>query len=148
MLCYINLTPQLSDDNVVLVSPPTSYQNEFIKRSYTWPKVMWHLVETKRAAKKKKEQLEKSCLKNLTLKVCHLERRAGQMCCGSRKVKVKEKHIENYYKCGVHKANKADRITYARTSWKVRYVTGCIENKRGHACRDLLSQSAIKIPAA
>ncbi|KAM3175414.1 hypothetical protein ACTXT7_008560 [Hymenolepis weldensis] len=49
---------------------------------------------------------------------------------------------------GVHKANKADRITCARTGWKVRYVTGRIENKRGRACRDLLCQSVIKIPAA
>ncbi|KAM3171702.1 hypothetical protein ACTXT7_016090 [Hymenolepis weldensis] len=50
--------------------------------------------------------------------------------------------------CGVHKANKADRITCARTGWKVRYVTGRIENKCGRACRDLLNHLAIKIPAA
>ncbi|KAM3180908.1 hypothetical protein ACTXT7_015392, partial [Hymenolepis weldensis] len=50
--------------------------------------------------------------------------------------------------CGAHKANKADRITCARTGWKVHYVIGRVENKRGRACRDLLSQSAIKIPAA
>ncbi|KAM3172627.1 hypothetical protein ACTXT7_014157 [Hymenolepis weldensis] len=50
--------------------------------------------------------------------------------------------------CGVHKVNKADRIKCARTGWKVRYVTGRIENKRGRACRYLLSQSALKIPAA
>ncbi|KAM3182919.1 hypothetical protein ACTXT7_011384 [Hymenolepis weldensis] len=33
--------------------------------------------------------------------------------------------------CGVHKANKVDRITCARTGWKVRYVTGRAEDKRG-----------------
>ncbi|KAM3171610.1 hypothetical protein ACTXT7_016283 [Hymenolepis weldensis] len=33
--------------------------------------------------------------------------------------------------CGVHKTNKADRITCAKIGWKVWYVTGGAENKRG-----------------
>ncbi|KAM3182594.1 hypothetical protein ACTXT7_012006 [Hymenolepis weldensis] len=31
---------------------------------------------------------------------------------------------------------------------EVQFVTGRVENKRGRECRDLLNQSAIKIPAA
>ncbi|KAM3171279.1 hypothetical protein ACTXT7_016933, partial [Hymenolepis weldensis] len=31
----------------------------------------------------------------------------------------------------LHKANRTDRITCARTGWKVRYATGRVENKRG-----------------
>ncbi|VUZ54273.1 unnamed protein product, partial [Hymenolepis diminuta] len=50
--------------------------------------------------------------------------------------------------CGVHNANKADRTTCAGTFWEVRYVTGRIENRCGRVCRDLLNQSAIKIPGA
>ncbi|KAM3182261.1 hypothetical protein ACTXT7_012747 [Hymenolepis weldensis] len=37
----------------------------------------------------------------------------------------------NLNSCGVHKADKVDRITCARTGWKVRYVTSRVENKRG-----------------
>ncbi|VUZ42436.1 unnamed protein product, partial [Hymenolepis diminuta] len=33
-------------------------------------------------------------------------------------------------------------------SGKCEDVAGCVKNKRGRVCRDLLSQSAIKIPAA
>ncbi|KAM3185471.1 hypothetical protein ACTXT7_006278 [Hymenolepis weldensis] len=52
------------------------------------------------------------------------------------------------YDCGVHKANKTDQIMCARTDWEMRYVTGRVENKCRRTCRDLLSQSVIKIPAA
>ncbi|KAM3181415.1 hypothetical protein ACTXT7_014426, partial [Hymenolepis weldensis] len=48
----------------------------------------------------------------------------------------------------VHNTNKADRIACARTGWEVQYVTGRVEDKCRRACKDLLSQSTINIPAA
>ncbi|VUZ55251.1 unnamed protein product, partial [Hymenolepis diminuta] len=51
--------------------------------------------------------------------------------------------------CGVHNANKADRITCARARHeKCEHVTGRVVIKHGRVCRDLSNQSAIKIPAA
>ncbi|KAM3177678.1 hypothetical protein ACTXT7_004060 [Hymenolepis weldensis] len=57
-----------------------------------------------------------------------------------------EKYSDKYV-YEAHNANKADRITCARTGWKVRYVTGHVEDKCRRACRDLLSQSVINISA-
>ncbi|KAM3171383.1 hypothetical protein ACTXT7_016728 [Hymenolepis weldensis] len=56
--------------------------------------------------------------------------------------------LTNENACGVRNANKADRITCARTGWKVPYVTGRVEDKRGRVCRGHLNQSAINTPAA
>ncbi|VUZ51084.1 unnamed protein product [Hymenolepis diminuta] len=38
-------------------------------------------------------------------------------------------------------------LTRTRTFWKVRRVTDHLASKRGRACRDLSSQSAMNIPA-
>ncbi|VUZ56446.1 unnamed protein product, partial [Hymenolepis diminuta] len=50
----------------------------------------------------------------------------------------------------VRDAAKADQgnLACARIFWKVRCVTDHVANKRGRACRDLPSQSAVSIPAA
>ncbi|KAM3186253.1 hypothetical protein ACTXT7_004710 [Hymenolepis weldensis] len=65
----------------------------------------------------------------------------------SEGIYVSSTFVSKYRAVGVHKANKADRIACARTGWKVRYVTGRVEDKCRRAWRDLLSQSVINISA-
>ncbi|VUZ51634.1 unnamed protein product [Hymenolepis diminuta] len=50
--------------------------------------------------------------------------------------------------CEACNTNGADRITCTRTVWEVRQITGRVVNKLEGMGKGLLSQSAIKIPAA